>query len=236
MATRRKRPSLSAKPSTVSDESTPSTAVEAQVAKQTHISESSSRPWNKIAMIIALAILILAGIVYLLKDQLFVASVNGQLISRLDLMKKLEERSGKETLDSVVAQILIQQEARKRGITISKEEVDAEIKKIEDRLSGQGQKLEDALLAEGYTRSRLEEEIRVRKSLEKLVADKTEVTDAEVDAFIKENAEFLSKDADPAKAREEALEQLKNEKISSSAAGFLEELKANAKINYLLKL
>ena len=69
-------------------------------------------------MIIALVILILAGIMYLLKDQLFVASVNGQLISRLDLMKKLEERSGKETLDSVVAQILIQQEARKRGITI----------------------------------------------------------------------------------------------------------------------
>ncbi len=184
----------------------------------------------RIAIIIAVVIVVCA-LAYVYKGLFIAAMVDGSPISRFTIIKELEKASGKAVLDSLITQKLIENEAAKKGISISDEEINAEIKNIEAQVSGQGNTLDKALAAQGMNRDDLKKRIVIQKTVEKLLADKGSVTDGEVEQYIKNN-EVTIPEGKEAEYKNQIKEQLRGEKLNQEAGTLVETLKSAAKINY----
>jgi parvulin-like peptidyl-prolyl isomerase len=111
-------------------------------------------------------VLVMGGL--LLKKELVVATVNGQPISRLSLIREMEKSSGKQVLEGLIGKTLILQEAKKQNVFVGKEDVDQEIAKIEENFKNQGQDLNQLLAFQGMTRADLEKQIQLQKMAERL--------------------------------------------------------------------
>jgi foldase protein PrsA len=68
-----------------------------------------------------------------------VATVNGQSISRETLYRRLAEDGGQKALQDLIVDELVSQEARKAGVTVPAEAVQAELLKLKQRLGGEEQ-------------------------------------------------------------------------------------------------
>src|SRR4030042_2407466 len=118
---------------------------------------------------IIIAIIIAFGVLgYFYKGLFIAASVDGSLISRLSIIQKLEKASGKNLLDSLITEKLIESEAKSKGIVVNNEEVDAEIKTIQDKIITQGSTIDEALAAQGMNINDLKKQIKLQKEMEKL--------------------------------------------------------------------
>lgn len=182
--------------------------------------------------IIVLAIILLGLGLYFFKSLFIAATVNGQPISRLQVVQELEKQSGQQTLESLVTKNLILQEMEKNNITVNEEEISAEIKKIEDALKQQGRTLSDALAQQGLSRPELEEQLRIQKMIEKLFSKDAVVSDAEVNAYIEENKDALPTDQEESALKATIKEQLKQQKLTTKFQTWLEGLQKKAKIDY----
>lgn len=184
--------------------------------------------------IILLAIIILAGTLYYFKGQFIVATVNGKPIWRFTLISELEKQEGKKVLDSLVTKTLILQEAEKQNVTVGDEEIDQEIKQLEENFAKQGQDLNQLLDLQGMTRDRLREQIKIQKIVEKIAGKDVNITDQEVDDYIEENKDSIPKDLDIEEIKENIKEQLRQQKINQKIQLWIESLHDKAKINYFL--
>ena len=186
---------------------------------------------NKIAKIhlgMLLVLLVAGGYAYY--KYWNVAVVNGKGISRVEYIKTMERAGGKQTLDQMVQEKLILEEGVKNNISIDKTEIETETKKIEERLKAQGQTLDSALKLSGMTKADLEKQILMQKIQTTLAAPKTEITQAQVDEFIKTYKTQL-----PAKATKEELEKIAKDELTaqankSAATAWVTELTKNAKV------
>ena len=119
-------------------------------------------------------ILILLFIIVYLKINLFIAAtVNNEPIFRWQLIKELELRGGEQTLDSMITEKLILQEAKNNSIVISQEDIDKEIEKVNEQLKAQNMDLDSALAFQGQTKDDFIKNLRLRLMVEKLIQDKT---------------------------------------------------------------
>ncbi len=186
-----------------------------------------------VGMVAILLIIVLTGL-FFAKGFFVAAIVNGSPISRLSVIKDLEKQGGKQTLEGIITQKLIDNELAKQNITVTKEEVDEQIKQIEAQVTSQGGTLKDALAQQNMTDDKLREQITIQKKLEKLLADKVAVTDAEIDAYIKENKASPPKDVKIEDYRKQLSDQLKQQKFQTEAQKWVTDLKTNAKIKYFV--
>lgn len=184
-----------------------------------------------IGVLVVLALVIL----YRFKGVFVVAMVNGQPVSRLSVIQKLEKRGAQNVLDSIVVEKLVEQEAAKQRVSITKDEITAEVASIEDSLKQQGGDLEQALSAQGVTRTELEQQIRIQKLVEKLLADKIVVADDEITKYIADNKASLPADTSDEQLRTDVEDQLKQQKLQQNVQTWLEELRTAAKIQYFVK-
>lgn len=168
---------------------------------------------------------------FLFKGLFIAAMVNGLPISRLSVVQKLEKQGGKNTLDLLVTDKLIKNEAAKKGIVISEDEINQEIKSIEASVTQQGGTLEQALLQQGMNLESLRENIKNQKIIEKLIADKIKVTDAEVNKYIADN-ETTIPDGKEAETKKQIMDQLKQQKFQQEAQTWVTSLKTAANIKY----
>jgi len=181
------------------------------------------------------SVVILGGL-YLIRNQFIVATVNRRPITRWQLLKTLEKQSGNQTLDNLITEILISQEARKEEIVITPKEIEEEIKKIKENFTAQGQDFEVLLEMQGINAEELSKQIRIQKILEKMVGQDIEITPEEVDEYLETNKEFLPEDQSPEELEKQATENLKQQKMGLAVQAWLADLKEKAKINYLLEL
>jgi len=123
---------------------------------------------NKKTLIALLVVFILIAGGLLLKKELVVATVNGQPIFRLTLIREMEKNSGKQVLEGLIGKTLILQEAKKQNVSIGQEEINQEMAKIEENFKSQGQDLNQLLAFQGITKADLEEQIQLQKTAEKL--------------------------------------------------------------------
>jgi len=198
--------------------------------KNEEISDKLKQP--KIFIPLIIAVLIILG--FFLKGLFVVAIVNGQPITRLSIIQELEKRDGKQALSALVNQTLILQEAKKKNMNVSKEEIDRLAKQIEDSLKKQGQNLNTALAVQGLTKEDFLIQLRLRTLVEKLLANKIKVTDKEVSDYIGKNKETLPTDLKEDEIKKGVMEQLKQQKLASASQAWLAELNKNAKINYFV--
>ncbi len=183
---------------------------------------------------IGLIVVVLAVGVFFLKGLFVAALVNGEPITRIAVLSELEKQGGKQALSSLVNQVLILQEAKKKNVQVSQSEIDASLKQIEDSLKTQGQNLDTALAQQGMTRQDLLMQLKLRNLVEKLLADKTKVTDKEIADYIEKNKATFPAEMTEAEIKKNVENQLKQQKMGSASQTWLEELNKNSKINYFV--
>lgn len=191
---------------------------------------------GKRSLLLALVVIALAGLVYYFKGLFIVATVNGQPISRLALVRELEKQGGKQTLDGLITKTLVLQEAKKQGITVSGDEVGEEIKKIEENLTQQGQDLDKLLSTQGMTRNDLTQQIKLQKLVEKMAKKDISVSDQEVNDYLEKNKDTLPKGVDAEQIKVNIKQQLEQQKLNEKAQSLIQSLREKAKINYFLNL
>ncbi len=179
-----------------------------------------------------LVFLLILALVYLLKDEVIVASVNGQPVTRWALVRNLEQQSASTVLENMTLKLLVEQELKKAGVAVSDEEMEAEITKIEEQLAAQGQNLDDLLEAQGLKRAEVKEQLALSKGLEKLLSDKVTVSEEEIQAYFDENKAMMGADVVFEEIKEDIRTQLQQEKLVTEQQKWFAEIKKSAKINY----
>ena len=167
---------------------------------------------------------------YFAKNSLIAATVNKGVIWRTSVIKQLEMYQGSNVLNSMIEQKLIEQEAKKQGIKVSKEEINKKINELETSMKAQGTDLDTLLKESGMTRKDLQKNYEASIMAEKLLEGKVEITDEEVQKYVDDNPEYFE-GADMEQAKSLVKEQLKQQKLSSQYSSFINELKSKAKIN-----
>ncbi len=185
-------------------------------------------------ILIPLIIVVLLVAVAYFKGLIFAATVNGQPITRLELILELEKRNGRETLSSLVSEKLILQEARKQNVSISEKEIDTIVKQTEDNLSKQGQSLEQALSLQGLTKEDFIKQITVQQLVDKILVKTVKVKEEEIDKYLEDNKNSLPSDMKPEELRANVKKQLEQQELYASFQTWLQDLQNKAKINYFI--
>ena len=194
---------------------------------------TSRRPaFMKLAMLFLVA-LIIGALVYRQRLATTAATVNGVAISKTELTTKLIERFGEQTLEALIGERLIEEEAVKKNIVATSDEVNSKIKEIEASLMG-SMSLDESLKLQGIARSEFESQIRMQLLVEKLLADQATVSASEVADYVVQNKAILTATT-PAEQTAEAENELRNSKMSSIFADWFAALKEKATIVRTLK-
>ncbi len=210
----------------------PSSTVEKSFSLKTHTFVIARKP----QIFIPIAFLLAIVAVYLLKSFFVVATVNGQFISRSAFETALVKQDGKQIMNSLVTQKLIEQEAAKKGITVSQSDIDAQAKTIDKQLAAQGQTLDQALATRGMTRAEFNEQVKLQQLLQKLLASQIKVTDQEIQDYIDKNKDSLPAEESDAQVKVSVKQQLEQQKLSTAAQAMVQKLQTAAHISYFINL
>lgn len=190
------------------------------------------KDWKILA--IALVVIVIAILLAYLGRGVFVAAtVNGEPIGRLEVVRALEKQSGAMILENLITKKLILQEAKRRNINVTQSDLDKEIATISESLKKQGTTLEQAMEAQGMKREELDDELKVQLALRKMIEKDVVVTEKEIEDFVTANAEQFAEGSTDAQKRELAKTQLQQQKNSEKTQALIEELQKKAEIIHL---
>lgn len=176
-------------------------------------------------------VLVIAGVLLLatLKKDLFVAAmVNGQPVFNLELQTRLNQQFRAQTLDQMVSEKIILDEANKNRALATETEVSVKIAEIETSVGGV-QAFNNLLSQQGQTIDNVKKQLRVQLSIEKLYAKDAPVSADEISKYIETNQSILSA-TDSAGQEKEAMTALKQQKLSQTFQAKFQALRQAAKI------
>ena len=206
------------------------------IQKESSYTEGSSQKYAKKTIqisrktAISIAIIIIIGVLaYVYKGIFIAATVDGSPIMRLAVIQKLEKTSGKNLLDSLINEKLIQNEARAKNIRVGDDEINDQIKAIENQVATQGNTLDAALAEAGMSMDDLKKQIIFQKEIEKLLADKINVTDEEVRQYIEDNKIPIPQGQE-ATIADQIKNEIRNQKLNTEVQALIANLKSKAKI------
>ncbi len=188
---------------------------------------------NRTLLLSFVAIAIL-GSAYGYRHLLIAATIDGQPVSRLTVIRQLEKEGGASALDALITERLITVAAAKAKIVIAPADIDAELSKITDQVTSQGLTLEQALAQQGLTLDDIRVKITIRKQLERLIGDKLTVTDQDIDNYLTETKLTLPKDMSETDFRDRVRAQLTSQKFGAEADRWITSARQKAKIEYFL--
>lgn len=183
---------------------------------------------------VAVGIVVLAIVIalFLMRGMFIAATVNGSVITRSTVKEELEKQGGRQILDTLINEKLIEAELDKNNVEVSEEEVDAEIEKVRAQVAEQGGSLDAVLSEQGLKIDDIREQILIQKRLEKLLSDKTTVTDEEIDTYIETAGSNLPQVENNEQFREEVRDILVQQKFQQEAQAWVAEVTATADIKY----
>jgi foldase protein PrsA len=211
---------------------TPVAAIETE--KQKPSTQTQTVKLRKSYVILIIVIVLLGAILYYFRGLFVAAVVNGQPISRLEVVQQAEKQSGKQTLDTLVRDALIEQEAKKENITVSDQEVNTQITTLQNNLKKQGQTLDQVLAAQGMSEDDLRNLIRLDQLVQKMVAKNVKVKDQEVNDYIAKNKDSLP-NTDDATLKKQVKAQLLQQKTNEAVQTWLANLQQKANIVYFVQ-
>ncbi len=190
---------------------------------------------NKKVLIVLLALLILAFLLFNFKHFFIAAVVNNRPITRFALDRELEKQGGQQVLESLITKSLILQEAKKQGVNISEERIKAKLSEIEAQIVSQGSDLDTVLQTQGLTRQSFEEQIRIELIIEEILGKEITISEEEIQNYFEENKELLGDDVTYEEVKNQLKEDLRQQELGTKFQSWVMELEQKAKIYYLLK-
>lgn len=176
-----------------------------------------------IVLVLALGALVLTN-----KNLLVAAVVNGKPIWSWQLNKTMSSRFGKQTLEGMISESLIADEARKSGVVVAQADIDTKQTDVLKSLGG-NIKIDDLLKYQGMTKSDFDNQIRLQLTVQKILGKDLAISDTDVDNFIASNRAQLVA-TDEAMLRTEARQAIMDQKVGEKLQPWFLELKQKAKI------
>lgn len=118
-----------------------------------------------------------------------VAVIGGRAITYEQLQQRLADKYGAELLNVLLDREAIRQEAEELKITVSREDMDAELKRMQEGYESEEQFYKSMKEQLGLSKSELSEDVYYKLLLERLAVRGIQVSEAEVAAYIKEHPE-----------------------------------------------
>ena len=185
------------------------------------------------------AISLLCGIFilyFLYRNEIIaIAFINGQPITLSDIVKVYSSPDENNFLDRIISEKVIEYEAKKRNIKVMKEEIEEEVLKIEREALANGNTLAQILEESDQTTKDLEKNIRLRIIIYKILSENIELSEEEIDRFVRDNPE-LYESLSEEETRDEVRKLLIDAKIKEEYKTWIREAKASSEIRYLIKL
>lgn len=150
-----------------------------------------------------------------------VATVNGEEIMQDELFEALYAQGGKDALDQLITRRLILQESEQAGITVSDEELDAEVDSIIlESFQGSEEAFLSALEYYGISEESFREDAKLNLLVRQIALEQINPTDEDVRAYFEEHR-YLFDQAEEIEARHILVEseELINEIAALLAAG-----------------
>lgn len=134
-----------------------------------------------------LAIILAVGAIFYVKGKSeTVASVNGDKITKTELYNLMVKQNGKEALESLIAERIVNLEAQKQKIAVTDQEIQAELQKYYNDYGGQDAFLQ-ALTSSGFTLDDVKKDIALSLKIRKLLEPRVAISDDELKAYFSEN-------------------------------------------------
>lgn len=191
-----------------------------------------SLPKRTKLILLGIICVILVGVILFINKSLFVAVlVNGEIISRVEVIGELEKQQGATIINRLIDKKLILQEATKQNLSPTQEEIDAKRKEIIDQVSdGNEENFTQILEAQGLTSEDFSAELAIQIVAEKLLSKEIEVTDEEFNQFIESNPDLMENAENKEEVEAQLREQLKQQKLQTEYNTWMEKLRTQADI------
>lgn len=182
--------------------------------------------------VVWLALGIAIGIVVSYRGLPIAAIVNRDVVFRREVDRVLYERYGAQTLDGIITERLLAQEAKAKGISVEQAAIEARENEILAQFGATGS-VDEFLSLQGISRDEFQRQLSLNIMVERLLESDIQVSDSEVATYIASNSAMLIA-TDSAGQREEARTQLRQQKLQGRLFEYLEELRNKAMIRSLL--
>lgn len=187
---------------------------------------------NLLPGIIVVVVLVVGAFLYFNRKLFIVATVNGSPIFRSQLNSVLSSRYGQQTLESMISEQLIAEEAKKTGVSVSAQEVQKKEDEVVKSL-GSDVNIDQLLQYQGISREDFDKQIKVQLLVQKILGRNVHITPEDIDGFIATSSGRLTA-TEPAQMREEAKQMILDEKVGEQIQSWFSAIKDKAKITRYL--
>lgn len=151
-------------------------------------SSKSSKGWMIASIVLAAALIIVLIVQPFQKDdsKKAVATVNGTKITKEQLYEQLVELGGESTLQTMITTALVDQEAEKAKVTVTDEDINAEIEDLKAKFGGEAA-FQAALEQSSMTVDDLKKQMPLQVKIRKILEPKVEVTEDEIKEYYEAN-------------------------------------------------
>lgn len=154
---------------------------------------TNKRTWKFVLLSLSLVLVIsITGCTSKGNDEI-VAKVNDQVITKEELYNSLVKENGLQVLETLITEKIIDVEAKKQNITVSEEEIEAEINELMESYGGE-ELFKQALEYYGYTMDDIKKNVTVNTKIKKLVEPSITITEEEMKEYFEKNKDSFDQE------------------------------------------
>ncbi len=195
------------------------------VNRPTDIVPPRRNMWRTIIYVLAVLLLFLFAAN---KGWVVAAVVNGRPVFSWELNNTLRARYGQQTLEGMIGEMLIADEANKAGVIITDQDLAAKQQEVLASL-GTDVSLDDFLKFQGLTKNDFQHQLKVQLTVERLLTKGMTISDSDINAYIATNSATLTA-TDPAKLKEEAKQMIISNAVSGKLQSWFTALRQKAAV------
>jgi len=182
-------------------------------------------------------VLAIIGVLFAGSRLWVVAWVDNKPITKFELYSLMEKRDEGKTAEELIVQKLLKSEGEKQKQGVTNEEIEAEIKKVEEQQGGAAQ-LDQILQVNRTSREDFRKLVELQLVKQKLFGASVNISDDDVAKYIEENKDSLPPEvlanpesSEAAKLKDSAKEQLKQMKVNENFNKWLEETLKSSRVS-----
>jgi len=161
------------------------------------------------------------------------ATVDGQPIFSWQLTSELMRRYGKQTIEGMITEKMIDVEKNREGVAVTQKDIDDRQAEMMKEFGGEV-KIEDILANQGLTKKDFDRQISVQLSVEKMLTKGFTVSDDDVTNYLATNSAMFTA-TDEAVLRADVRRTLRDEFIAKTFQSWFTGLKDKASIVRFIK-
>ena len=196
----------------------------------------SRKPKSKTKILFGVAIAVSFFLGLWFRNFIPIAIVDGQFVNRTEFVSLLVEQAGKSVMQKIVIKKYVNDEAKRRKIKVTKEELQEQIKFVSDRLKREHATFEQYLAVQKLTERQFLEEMDLQLKVKKIFGPGILVTTKEIDQYLKDHKIVKGKGAIYESQKIDVYDALFKAKLQNAFKIFLIDKLKKAKIHYFIKL